>query len=506
MKYILMDTNIYLDLLIDRRNNVSSNLVSNFKKLLDFNEIKLIVPKIVVYEVKKHLKEQLLEVGKTIEYAISSVEKIHDICGLSTENLNVSQPRKEARKQITALKEKFINNKDSYLTTLTALIDSIFTHNNCIIIEDDANIHSFCVQRRIYKKAPFHIDGKESFADGTIAVTLIHLKEYIEISSDDSIVFVTGNTSDFSEKEDKRSLHRDIVEDLALYELDRFTTYITSFNELVGKILKPEVESANLQEEFEKDLQQEEEKKRAQQLSEYLDERRESAGLSSLSGFKDMFLEEFAESDFACEVLAVFERINKCYDELEKLFYFYDEEFINYICSFELDNIDGFINQWNSIARQFGFNEIEANIGGLVEIVGFIKDKSHQLDFSDIDNKLPDFIEYGKDESFFAVNKKQYVLNMEELVLSCQEGDVDWLEITLSEKDKKEVVTATIEISYGYVNYNSDGNIDDACDQSIDYRTADVENELLKIANEFETWIIKEKELVATLKIELNID
>ncbi len=253
-------------------------------------------------------------------------------------------------------------------------------------------------------------------------------------------------------------------------------------------------------------MQQEEEEKRARQLSDYLDERREAVGLSSLSGFEDIFLEDFAESDFTCNVLAVFERINTCYNELEELFCFYDEDFINYICSFELENIDEFINRWNSVARQFALNETDANIGGLVEIVEFIKDKSHQFDFSGINDKLPDFIEYGNGKSFFASNKKQYVLNMEDLFLSCQEGDVDLLEITLSEKGKEEITTATIEISYGYVNYNSDGNVDDSCDQSIDYYTEDVENKLLEIANEFEIWISNEKDLVEALKRELNID
>lgn len=501
-----MDTNIYLDLLIDRRNNVSSNLVSNFKKLLDFNEIKLVVPRIVVHEVNKHLEEQLLEVGKTIENAISSVEKIHDICGLSSETLNAAQHRKEARKQITALKERFINNKETYLHSLTTLIDSIFSHENCIVVEDDEKIRSMCVKRRIYKKAPFHIEGKESFADGTIAVTLIHLTDYVTISTNDSIIFVTGNTSDFSEKEDKRVLHKDIVEDLALFNLDRYVSYVISFNELVGKSLKEEVESANLQEEFDKELQHEAEIERTQQLSEYSDDRRESVGLSSLSGFEDMFLEDFSESDFVAKTLSIFERINTCYDELEELFSFYEEDLINYICGFEIENIDEFINRWNSVAEQVSFPEADDSIGGLVEIVEYIKDKSHQFDYSEINGRLPDYMNYGKEESFFALEKKQYTINMEELFLSCQEGDVDWLELSLIENNQLKIAKGTIEITYGYVNFNSEGNVDDSCDESIDYYTSDIEKELLRIVDEFETWVFKEKEFVEVIRNKLDIN
>lgn len=505
MKYVLMDTNIYLDMLVDRRNNVSSNLVSNFKKLLDFDEIKLVVPKIVVHEVNKHLKEQLFSVGKTIEQAISSVEKIHDICGLSSETFDSKHHKKEARKHLTTLKERFRINNDEYLASLVSLINSIFEHKNCIIIEDDEKIRSQCLKRKIYKKAPFHIEGKESFADGTIAVTLIHLNDYVDLSSDDNIIFVTGNTSDFSNKDAKNMLHKDIVEDLILSNLNQYITYIISFNELVGKVLKPEVENANLKEEFEKDLEKEEEMKRDLELSEYLDYKRESAGLSSLDGFDDMFIDEFSNSSFVSEILTIFERINTCYDELEELYDFYDEELINYICSFELVNINQFISQWNSLANKIDFPETEANIGGLVEIIEYINKKSLQFDFSDQNKHLPDFISYGENKSFFALNKKEYTFYMEELFLSCQEGDVDYLELALIEDNKEKIATGNIEITYGYVNYNYDGNIDDSCDQSIVYSTTEIEETLSRIANDFEEWIIKEKLLVKVIKEGLNI-
>ena len=39
MKYLLMDTNIFLDMIIDRKNNVSKELVNSFIKLLDFNQV-----------------------------------------------------------------------------------------------------------------------------------------------------------------------------------------------------------------------------------------------------------------------------------------------------------------------------------------------------------------------------------------------------------------------------------------------------------------------------------
>lgn len=63
MRYVMMDTNIFIDMIIDRRHNVSEILVKSFMKLLDFDEIQLVFPAIVVHETNKHLEEQLAEVG-----------------------------------------------------------------------------------------------------------------------------------------------------------------------------------------------------------------------------------------------------------------------------------------------------------------------------------------------------------------------------------------------------------------------------------------------------------
>lgn len=66
MRYVMIDTNIFIDMIIDRKHNVSGKLVESFVKLLDYDEIKLVIPSIVVYETNKHIDEQLSEVGKKI--------------------------------------------------------------------------------------------------------------------------------------------------------------------------------------------------------------------------------------------------------------------------------------------------------------------------------------------------------------------------------------------------------------------------------------------------------
>ncbi len=502
MKYVMMDTNIYLDMLVDRRKSISNNTVSAFKQLLDYNEIKLVVPQIVVYEVHKHIEEQLLEVGNIIKKAISAVNDIYDVCGMSEteESLNANENKKLATKQLKALKEKFKLNKALYLSKLNELIDEIFSHDNCIIIDDDDNIRSLCLKRKIYKKAPFHIDNKESFADGTITTTLINLKRFIDISDSDTIIFVTGNKTDFSDSKNKDILHADILDDLTKEELDKKVTYITNFGVLVRVELKDEVNRASLKEEFEKDLEEEE----YQQICDYNDSCRESVGLSSLSGFEDFFIDNFAESSFSKKILSIFVRLNKCYSSLEDLFVFYDEELINYICNYELDDIHNFIEKWNLSVQNTDLPDAELSVGGLVDIIESIKEKSYAFDYSELPTDLPDYIEYGKSESFAALNKTRYTIQMDDLYLSCEDGNVDWLDLILLEGNDK-IAKGNIEISYGHVTFNSEGNVDDASEQGIYYDFNDIELALEEITKEFEEWIKQENQIMDTISYELGI-
>ena len=39
MNYVLLDTNIIIDMVVDRRNQINNKLLNKFLKLLDFDEI-----------------------------------------------------------------------------------------------------------------------------------------------------------------------------------------------------------------------------------------------------------------------------------------------------------------------------------------------------------------------------------------------------------------------------------------------------------------------------------
>ena len=69
MKYVILDTNIYIDILFDRNRNVKKSLVESFIKLLDNNQVTLVVPEIVKFETLKHVDDEFAEVGKSIKNA-----------------------------------------------------------------------------------------------------------------------------------------------------------------------------------------------------------------------------------------------------------------------------------------------------------------------------------------------------------------------------------------------------------------------------------------------------
>lgn len=504
MRYVMMDTNIFIDMIIDRKHNVSGKLVESFIKLLDFDEIKLIVPAIVVHETNKHIEEQLAEVGKKIKSAINSLDDIYGINGYEIDGLEIKEYKSNSRQQLTELYTKYESNKSDYLREIKAIIKKIFQHSNCVIIDDTEELRSLCLQRRIYKRAPFHYEKKESYADGLIVETLVHLSEYITLEEADNITFVTGNTSDFSKRDQKKELHEDIYEDLKRAGLDEKVKYITSFGELIGKELKQEVNNANLKEEFEKEMQEQEEMDMGQLYADVEDLERESVGLTALGSFENEFLESFCESHFVEQLKELFEQINSCFSNLEEIKYFYEEELQDCVCAVEAEKIVEFIEKWNELMACLRETPVLDDISGIRQIIDWIEQKVISNDYSDEDIRLPDSIEYGDNIIFYGLEKKKYELLMDELYLSCGNGDVDWLNIYIYHAGEKCAV-GNIEITYGFVEFDDDGGIGDACDEDIAYRTDEVIEYIAEIVSELEAYVNKELDIVDKIRVFFNI-
>lgn len=88
MNYVLLDTNIIIDMVVDRRNQIDNKLLNKFLKLLEFDEIKLIVPEIVKTETYRHLDKEIDNVGIQIQKVLDDIGKLYDVSTLEIEGLD----------------------------------------------------------------------------------------------------------------------------------------------------------------------------------------------------------------------------------------------------------------------------------------------------------------------------------------------------------------------------------------------------------------------------------
>ena len=367
------------------------------------------------------------------------------------------------------------------------MIDKLFSHENSIIIPEE-KIITFCFLRRTYKKAPFHHESKDCYADGIIVETLLNISEYVTINEGDMIYFVSGNTSDFSDSNIKVNLHNDIILDLKNLGMDNIVKYILRFNQLVAVELKNEVENANLKEEFEQELKEQENLF----YSDMKDMERNSIGLQSLSHYESYFEECFYESGFSNNVISLFERLEKCYTEIEELYLFYSDEFQSFVMNYDCKKIQDFVGE---LCVLLSIDEDECTINTIMEILDVIDSKIKAFDYSDIDIGLPDSLEYGNDIEFYGKNKEKYILEMDPLLLTPDDGGSDSLELRIVDNKKNNIANANIEINYGYVEFNDEGNVGDACDEEITYNFDYLVEKLEEIVDGLETIVREESAL-----------
>ena len=278
MNYVLLDTNIIIDMVVDRRNQIDNKLLNKFLKLLEFDEIKLIVPEIVKTETYRHLDKEIDNVGIQIQKVLDDIGKLYGVSTLEIEGLDLSVYKKNARKELNAALTLFESKREAYKDDIFKSIDLIFNHKNCIQIED-ISLMDMVLKRKIYKKAPFHRVEKESNGDGVITESLININQFITVNEKDIIYFVTGNYKDFSNPEKKKELHPDILVDLQKKSLRDIVKYICSFEELIGSELRDDVKNVEIIEEMEEDIKEREREIAEQYEKDIEDTIRESVGL-----------------------------------------------------------------------------------------------------------------------------------------------------------------------------------------------------------------------------------
>lgn len=491
MIYVLLDTNIIIDMVVDRRNQINNKLLNSFIKLMDYNEIKLVVPEIIKTEVYRNLEVEFTSVGKKIQEVLDNIKGLYGVSTLTIEGLNLTDYKKNARKELNEALAKFESNKSKYKEDIFDTVDTMLSHKNCVQLKD-ISLMDKVLKRKIYKRAPFHKVKKESNGDGVITETLININDFISINTEDIICFVTGNYKDFSDSTDKNSLHNEIVDDLEKNGLKGKVHYVRTFGELVNKELKSNLEHANLTEEFEQELKDQEAEEKFVYETEISDLERESAGLSSLGSFDWKVEETF--SDFQSEMEELSYRFSSIKDSIEEITAYYDEEFIELISDINSEKLIKFSKMMEPICSI----DTCDTINDLIEILEWRRRKLTELEVIIVGGEFEN-IEFGNKYNVFSVEQEEFTLNIDAAYLSPSDAGTDEIDFSLLGESEDHKLHGGIHITYGFMDFDDDGGIGNAIEESVELDTKDIVKQLEKIANEWGNFIDKEQSVIDSI-------
>lgn len=501
MKYVLLDTNIIIDMIIDRKNQINNELLITFIKLLDSREIKLVVPEIIEIETRINIVNQVEIVGQNISKAMNSIDDLYGINGNDNEGLVLNNFKENSKKELEDAKKIFDQNKNVYSSNIQGVIDKLFNHDSTIKIKIDEFLINQVIKRKITKKAPFHHDGKESYGDALIAETLININKYVDnLTSNDVVYFVTGNYKDFSEsKSDKKKLHHDILEDIDSKNDKHTVEYITHFKALVMDKLKDEVEKTSLTEIFEEMLSIEKEK----YIQEFNDQEREYANLIPLSNYNSQVENLIEQSTFYEKIINIFEKINDSRKKLvqETLDCFYDD-LLDSVNSISIDNFTNKLREVNEKFKTYNdeLNFEDYNIDELLEFISFIKKQLHKMKSINELNNLPDSFRFGETIDLYDEHLKKFILKFDELSIYPEEGSTESIFIELYDgENDNPIESGRIDITCGYENKDEDGGVADAMEDTIDYQCDDIINKLDELSQNIENYVNKQIEIYKIL-------
>jgi len=483
MKYLIIDTNIYIDMVVSRNESNKAESYNQLMKLLDYGEVKLIVPKIVITEVFRHINNEIDKVGQSISMMKSKAKSLYWINHIE-DLVRFNRNLKPIKSGINALVDEFNSNKDKYKEECKELFDNLFNDDNSIILEENQSIIFNATQRKVHKRRPFHYGGKkdndkDSMADSIIIETLINIDELLELNIDDKIYFISRNPVDFSDKGDKNLLHEDIIEDLELKGLLGRVNYRLLFTKTLVEDFKDEIEAAGLtaQLELEVEYERKEDIKESYCLQE--DMERESVGLSSLSSDYE---ERLCDLD---EIRALMDLLEEMKNDIQKKC----EEFS--LAYYDLEEVlgDKSIESLEELIRDDSLMQV---IIGEYDDKDGIKDEILSLiNWKVGDECYADFGEYFKNEDYFSLNTTLATFhnsqNSEYMIKTVgyldQTSDYsDDVYIRLY-KESTLLAEGKIIIYYGYIEFNDDGNVGDGAAEDISMNIDNIIDKLLDIKN-----------------------
>ncbi|MBR3209667.1 MAG: DUF4935 domain-containing protein [Bacilli bacterium] len=408
MKYLILDTNIYLNMVVQRDKSHLPESQIHLKKLLNTDQIRLVVPRIIKTEVHRHVDAEIDQIGKNVSLLEKNIKKLYWI-NTNDEIEEFNKIAKEAKKMFNLLKDTFETNSEKYKKQASKLFEELWDHSNTIVIDETPDILFKANLLSLHKKRPFQYSNKEkdSLADAIIFESILNFMS-TEINDDDIIFFSSRNTADFSRsKKEKEFLHNDFNDRLNQENLFELFNYRIHFQKMLLEDFKEEVTKAGIIEELREEMKKE---MQEDYLREQISMDRESVGLPSLSSDWEEILSEAPEiidiitffEQFRIELSVAYENLKELYDDIKEGISSSDLKTIEMISNraFELDLVlkdndlefdnedkdENIHNLLEKLEKSFKKNNLDLESSDLWHVKDYFELNSPILEFKDFSN------------------------------------------------------------------------------------------------------------------------
>lgn len=500
MKYLALDTNIYLDMVVSRNRSHKPEAYRQMKKLLDFGEIKLVVPTIVIREVNRHINNEIEKINSHLKLVKKNVESLYWI-----NNIDEMQIFKEKIPNVTSVikevKDLFESNKERYIIDAVNLFNELFSHKHVICLEENTETLYKAHLRQLYKKRPFHYSqqDKDSLADAVIIESLIEYTKK-ELDIDDCMYFITRNTVDFSADVEKDKLHPEIQESILSLNIENQFFYRNHFNKTLIEDFKFETEHAGFLEELQVEMKEEYLKEVHERDIEH---HRELGGLTSLSADWEVIISEEEDTEnFIGELLNCTEELIGQFDNLSQE----HADLLDNIQKLDLFKIQQCIKKFNSKD-----NEKITITGELTDMRDAIIEIIDERTNIDIENH--EATKMWKCDDYFTLNET--LLQWEDFgigeltitstgQLTPENEGIDEIEIELNDTILNKNLKGSIEVSYGYMYFDEDNHPTDGMQDKVDVYLGEVIETVQDVKQHIIDQMQHDEEIIRDINIKLG--
>ena len=227
---------------------------------------------------------------------------------------------------------------------------------------------------------------------------------------------------------------------------------------------------------------------------EFEDMDRQYLGFTSLNNYEPYLEEDLYNSVFSAKTVNEIKKLNLLYHEIEEVADRYDilvKKIEDLIC--EDKNIDNTVhNEMYSISNKQSIDN------GLEAIKGLLENKSENLHETGTYNIPEDSLKYGDIIVFKGLLNDELMLSIDDLYISSEKGQVDILNVTLHH-NQDTLASGEIIVTYGFLDFNEDGNVEDGVEDIIEYRCDDIIDAIQLFINEQKKIVQNEKERIDAL-------